>query len=342
MDFSAGPYRLVTQSDFDGVISAALLRSRGIVEKVKFVHPRDVQERLVELSANDIAVGLPYVKEVAAAFDHHLSESLKHGTHENYIVDPDADSSARVIWNYFGGVEAFPGVAEDLMTAVDRASSGRFTIDEVLGPTGWTLLYFVTDARTGLGRWGSFRLSNQQLLFDLMEYCVEHTIDEILELPDVAERVALYREHEPRFRDQILRCITEYHNVLIVDLTGEDDIFAGNRFVKYALFPHASCSVQIGWGFERQNLLVTASKSIFNRTCSANIGALLTAYGGGGHADAGTAQAGVEMASEAIEEIVERLSVAESEDGAARYRYKGPAAERIEDGHNSVINSDKE
>ena len=48
------------------------------------------------------------------------------------------------------------------------------------------------DSRTGLGRFREFRVSNYDLMMQLIDYCREHTIDEILDLPDVREWVDLY------------------------------------------------------------------------------------------------------------------------------------------------------
>ena len=321
--FDAGPYRLVTQSDFDGVVSAALLRSLGIIEQIKFVHPRDVQNRLIELGPSDISSGLPFIEGVAAAFNHQLSESLKSANSQRYICEPQAPSSARVIWNYFGGRRTFKDIPDDLMDAVDRVSAGDFTKEEVLHPTGWSLLYFVIDARSGLGRFGTFRVSNQQLMIDLTEYCLELGVDEILALPDVSERVQLYRRHEERFAEQIVRCSTRWHNVLVVDLTGEDEILPGNRYVKFALFEEVNVAVQIMWGFERQYLVITAAKSIFDRSCSVNIGALMKQQGGGGHADAGTCQIPTDDAPKAVEQIVRRLCLVNEGPDHPRYRYRG-------------------
>lgn len=319
----AGPYRLVTQSDFDGLVSAALLRSRGIVDEVKFVHPRDVRDGLIELGAGDVSAGLPYVASVAMAFDHRLSETLRSGTPRNHFVQASAPSTSRAIWDFFGGEQAFPDFPQDLLAVADRVGGGTFTREDVLSPNGWILLSFVIDPRTGLGRWANFRVSNQQLLLDLMDYCLELSVEEILQLPDIVERVTVYREHEDAFRDQIERCSLLWHNVLLVDLTGEDEIFGGNRFVKFALFPQASVSVQITWGFERRHFVITVAKSIFNRSCSVNIGALMAQQGGGGNADAGTCQLPKDEAPRAVDQIVERLSEVPVTDSGGRFRYKG-------------------
>ena len=66
--------RLVTRSDFDGLACAMMFRELGIIEDIKFVHPKDVQDGKIELSSNDITTNLPYDPRVALCFDHHESE----------------------------------------------------------------------------------------------------------------------------------------------------------------------------------------------------------------------------------------------------------------------------
>lgn len=300
-------YRLVTRSDFDGLVCAVLLKSKNLIDEIKFVHPKDMQDGLIAISGDDITTNLPFVDGVHLAFDHHYSETERVGSRDNYIIDPDAPSTARVVYDYYGGAEAFPSVSESMMAAVDKGDSADFTRDEVLEPEDWNLLNFIMDARTGLGRFRNFRISNYQLMMDLIDYCIDHDIDDILRLPDVAERVELYFEHQDKFREQIRSIARVEDNVLIVDLRGEDTIYAGNRFVKYALFPDTNVSVQVIWGFKRQNTVLTVGKSIFNRTSTVNIGALMLQYGGGGHNAAGTCQVPNDRAEEVLRDVVATL-----------------------------------
>lgn len=300
-------FRLVTRSDFDGLVCAVLLKSKGLIDEIKFVHPKDMQDGLIAISGDDITTNLPYVDGVHLAFDHHYSETERVGTRDNYIIEPDAPSTARVVYNHYGGADAFPTVAEAMLVAVDKGDSADFTREEVLDPEGWTLLNFIMDARTGLGRFRNFRISNYQLMMDLIDYCIDHDIQDILDLPDVAERIELYFEHQEKFRQQIADIGTPDGNVLIVDLRGEETIYAGNRFVKYALFPETNVSVQIIWGFKRQNTVLTVGKSIFDRSCPVNIGQLMLSYGGGGHANAGTCQVPNNRAEEVLAEVVAAL-----------------------------------
>ena len=300
-------YRLVTRSDFDGLVCAVLLRTRGLIDEIKFVHPKDMQDGLIAISDDDITTNLPYIEGVHLAFDHHYSETIRVGEKDNYIIDPDAPSAARVVYDYYGGAEAFPTVSDQMMIAVDKGDSASFTEEEVLHPEDWNLLNFIMDARTGLGRFRNFRISNYQLMMDLIEYCADHDIDDILSLPDVAERVELYLEHQDKFRAQMENAGRRDGNVLIIDLRGEETIYAGNRFVKYALFPDANVSVQIIWGFKRQNTVLTVGKSIFNRSCNVNIGDLMLSYNGGGHNNAGTCQVPNDEAEKVLAEVIATL-----------------------------------
>lgn len=299
-------YRLVTRSDFDGLVCAVLLRELDLIDEIKFVHPKDMQDGLIAISGDDITTNLPFVDGVYLAFDHHASETIRIGARDNYIIDPNAPSAARVVYNYYGGKSVFPRITEEMLLAVDKGDSADFNQEEVLNPQGWNLLNFIMDARTGLGRFRNFRISNYQLMMDLIDYCKDHTIEDILSLSDVSERVDLYFEHQEKFKEQMKRCGVMNGDVLIVDLRQQDTIFAGNRFVKYALFPESTISVQIMWGFKKQNTVLTVGKSIFNRGNPINIGELMLTYGGGGHANAGTCQ----VANDAADDVLQRVIAA--------------------------------
>ncbi len=303
-------YRLVMRSDFDGIVCAVLLRKLGLVgDDITFVHPKDMQDGNVEITGNDITANLPYVEGVHLAFDHHISETIRlEEKKKNYIIDPDAPSTARVVYDYYGGKEKLPDVPVEMVEAVDKADSAQFTKDEVLHPQNWVLLHFIMDPRTGLGRFHDFRISNYNLMMDLIGYYEKHTIDEILELPDVKERVDIYSEHEENFKNQIKQCSTVYKNLVILDLREEEVIYPGNRFMIYALFPECNISMHIMWGKQKQNTVFAVGKSIFNRTSKTNIGELMLQYGGGGHASAGTCQVDADSADEVLKELIEKIN----------------------------------
>ncbi|CAO3372458.1 exopolyphosphatase [Azospirillum argentinense] len=300
-------YRLVTRSDFDGLVCAVLLKELGILDEIKFVHPKDMQDGKVEISDRDITTNLPYVPGVHLAFDHHLSETIRVGKRDNHIIEPDAPSAARVVYNYYGGKERFPTISDAMMAAVDQADSAQYGIEDILKPQGWTLLNFIMDARTGLGRFRDFRISNYQLMMELIDCCRNHGIEEILALPDVKERVDLYTEHEAKFSDQLARCSTIRGNVVVIDLRREETIYAGNRFMIYAMYPESNVSIHVLWGLKQQNTVLACGKSIINRSSRTNIGPLMLEYGGGGHEAAGTCQVDNDKAETVLEEIVARM-----------------------------------
>ena len=238
-------YRLITRSDFDGLVCAAILCELQMLDDILFVHPKDMQDGLIEVTSRDIITNLPYVEGCHLCFDHHCSEAVRNGNvvRQNLILDPDADSTARVLFNYFGGAERFPRISLEMMEAVDKADSARFTRDEILAPRDWSMLNFIMDPRTGLGRFSNFRISNYQLMMALVDFCRTHSIKQILALPDVKERVDLYNSQRENFLEQIARCSGVYGNVVVMDYRNEETIYSGNRFLVYALFPESNISV---------------------------------------------------------------------------------------------------
>ena len=304
-------YRLVTRSDFDGLVCAVLLKALDLVDDIAFVHPKDVQDGMVPIGPGDITTNLPYSPQAHLVFDHHLSETLRNlRIAPNHVIDPQAPSAARVVYDHYGGRERFPSVSEELMRAVDQADSAQYDLEEVLHPTGWVLLNFLMDSRTGLGRFRDFRISNYQLMMRLIDECSRHGVEEILRLPDVAERVDLYRAQSEPFVEQLRRCTSVRGTVAVVDLRPEETIHAGNRFVVYALYPDCSVSAHVLWGKQRQNTVIAVGKSILNRGAGADIGALMLSYGGGGHANAGTCQVPHDQADRVVDEIVDQLHAA--------------------------------
>ena len=303
--------RLVTRSDFDGLVCAMLLKELDIIDDIKFVHPKDVQDGKVELTENDITTNLPFDPRVGLAFDHHESEMLRNDPEKfggKYYIEPHARSAARVVYNYYGGAGTFKSVTEEIMTAVDKGDSADYTLDEILNPKGWVLINYLMDPRTGLGRFHDFRISNYDLMMELIDYCVGHTIDEILELPDVKERVDLYFEQADLFKKQLKRIAKVHDKVVVLDLRNEEVIHAGNRFMIYALYPETEISVHVAWGFKKQNTAVMIGKSIVNKSSDFDIGALCLKYGGGGHRNAGTCQLENDEVDEKLPVIIKELN----------------------------------
>lgn len=306
----AKKYRLVTRSDFDGLVCAVLLKELNLIDEIKFVHPKDMQDGKIDISENDITTNLPFVKDVHLAFDHHYSETLRNEKAANHIIDPDAPSAARVVYDYYGGNDAFPNVSDDLMNAVDKGDSADFTEEEIVNPTGWPLLNFIMDARTGLGRFKHFNISNYDLMMDLIDYCRDHDIDDILNLPDVKERTDLYFQYEEDFKEQLKRCSKIHKNLVVLDLREDETIYPGNRFMIYALYPECNISIHVLWGLKKQNTVFAVGHSIVNRTCKTNVGELMLKHHGGGHEKAGTCQVESSKSSIVLEELIAEITQA--------------------------------
>ncbi|MEO5733025.1 MAG: exopolyphosphatase [Rubrivivax sp.] len=300
---SPGPYRLLTRSDMDGLVCAVILKELGLLGEIVFHHPKDVQDGKVAVNGHDILTNLPYVPGCGLCFDHHASEAIRNGYGNgqsdsssavppaNHILHPEAKSAARVVYDHYGGKARFGNrISDAMMDAVDKADSAGFSRDDVLQPQGWELLSFLMDARTGLGRFRDFRVSNYQLMMTLIDCCRDLPIDDILALPDVKERVDLFFSQHALFREQLQRLATVHGNLVVLDLRDEAVIHAGNRFVVYAMFPQCDISLHVMWGRDKLNTVYTVGKSIFDRGNPLPIGELMLSHGGGGHDGAGTCQ----------------------------------------------------
>jgi nanoRNase/pAp phosphatase (c-di-AMP/oligoRNAs hydrolase) len=302
-------FRLVTRSDFDGLVCAVLLKHLDMLDDILFVHPKDMQDGKVEITNRDITTNLPYVPGVHLSFDHHLSETIRNkDKKDNHIIDADAMSASRVVYDYYGGAKTFPARWNLMMEEVDKADAAQFSKEEILNPKNWVLLNYLMDPRTGLGRFRNFRISNYNLMMALIDYCKDHEIEEIMQMPDVVERVTLYNEQAELFKEQVKRCVTIHKNLIVLHLKPEETIYAGNRFMIYALYPEQNISIHEMWGLKQQNTVFAIGKSIVNRSSKTNIGELCLSYGGGGHEKAGTCQIDNDKAETVLPEIIAKIN----------------------------------
>ncbi|MDT8445296.1 MAG: exopolyphosphatase [bacterium] len=303
--------RLLTRSDFDGLVCAALLYEAEVITDIKFVHPKDVQDGKIEVGPDDVLANVPYAPGVGLWFDHHASEddrlNLKDGMkYEGQSTK--APSCARVIFDYYGGAEKFKGmVANGLMEAVDKCDSGQFDRSDILDPKGWVLLSFIMDPRTGLGRYKDYRISNYQLMEKLAHKCRQESVEAILGDADVKERIDRYFEQEAEYEGMLKQYTQTDKNVLVIDLHDCSEIVTGNRFKEYVVYPNQNISIRIIWGFQKQNMVMTVGHSVFNRTSKTDVGKLMLKYGGGGHPYVGTCQVPTEDWERIRDEIITQL-----------------------------------
>jgi len=305
--------RLVTRSDFDGLICAVLLKHIGKIDSIKFVHPKDLQDGIFAVNSNDVLANVPFVPGCGLWFDHHATEIDRVVGKIPFTGECRlAPSAARVVYDHFGGEKTFPGI-EEMMLGVDKADSAQFTREEILHPTGWNLLSFVMDSRTGLGRFRDYRISNYQLMYDLIDACLKLNIDQILKLPDVQERVLRYFQHDVLFREMVTEHSRTVGNVIISDLRDVDPIYCGNRFLIYAMHPQQNCSIWIVNGRENRNVSFALGHSIINKTCTVDLGSICRKFGGGGHRVAGTCQVAHEEVETTLQALIDSMSGVPSE-----------------------------
>lgn len=296
--------RLVTRADFDGLACGTILLELGLIDSWKFVHPKDLQDGKIEVGPDDVLTNVPFVPGCGLWFDHHASEFER--------VDPDVDvegarylapSCARIVYQYYEGEQRLSYMAE-MIDAVDKVDSAQLSVDEITNPKGWVLLGFLMDPRTGVGRNKNFRKGNFELMEELMEACRNYTIDELMMMPDVAERVEYYHQQSADFRKMILDYSRVEGDVVITDLRGVSSIKTGNRFLLYSLFPSQNISIWVVDGFA-DNCVIATGHSIINRTSTVDVGKKMAAYGGGGHKQVGTCQVPHEDGDRIIAELID-------------------------------------
>lgn len=298
--------RLLTRSDFDGLACGTLLKHLGIIDGWKFVHPKDMQDGLIEVTENDVLANVPYVPGCALWFDHHASETERLGNITFEGESRIAPSAARIIYDYYGGEEKMPQFSE-MILAVDKVDSANLAVDEIQNPKDWIMLGFIMDPRTGLGRFQNYRISNYQLMESLLDECRVKSISEILAMPDVKERIDVYNEQNRLFIEMLKKYSRAEKNVIITDVRDAETIYSGNRFLIYSLFPEQNISIWVVWGKGKQNVAVAVGHSVLNRTSKTDVGALMLEYGGGGHKQVGTCQVPADNADEAVSALIGRM-----------------------------------
>lgn len=301
--------RLLTRSDFDGLACAVFLKEAGIIDCWKFVHPKDLQDGLIEVGEDDCLANVPFVPGCGLWFDHHSSEQERNAYQGKYKgISASSPSCAHLIYDYYGGAARFEG-DELLLEAVDKVDSANLTVDEISKPDLWILLGYIMDPRTGLGRFHNFRVSNYELMEQLIDWCHTMPIEKIMCNPDVKERVELYYEQTEKFMQMVKEHTIVRENTIVTDLRGVDPIYTGNRFMLYGMYPEQNISVWIVSGKGGTGCSCAVGYSVINRTCKVDVGALMLKYGGGGHTKVGTCQFSDEAMQEKSAQMLNELIV---------------------------------
>lgn len=296
--------RLVTRGDMDGLTSAVIITQQEPIDEVVLVHPQDITDKKVPIGPGDILANLPYHPGCGMWFDHHLLTDSNEKPPENfrgrYRIAP---SAARLVYEHY--LEKHPGDPallrlQRLVDETDRVDAASLTPDDVENPRDYILLGYTIDSRTGLGQF-------QRYFLNLVEWLKSMPIEQVLEQPEVKERVGRIRGEQQAFKALLRRNSFQLSNVVVTDLREVDNLPAGNRFLIYTLFPDSNVSLRVHWGPARHSVIAAVGHSIFNRSCKTSVGELMSRFGGGGHQGAGTCVLPLEKAADAIDEILFEL-----------------------------------
>jgi len=296
--------RLVTRGDLDGLTSAVIITMKEPVDEIVLVHPQDITDKRIEIRSDDVLVNLPYDPRCGMWFDHHLltdsNEKPPESFRGRYGLAP---SAARLVYEYY--TDRDPDDPElrkfdRLVSETDRLDAALLTPDDVENPRDYILLGYTIDSRTGLGDFETY-------FRNLVGHLKTKSIQEVLALPEVRERIQRLRNDQVEFRRLLSRNSFLLNNVVVTDLREIERLPSGNRFLVYTLFPEANVSLRVHWGPRHGSVIAAVGHSIFNRTCNTSVGELMSRYGGGGHRGAGTCVLPIEKAADAIDEILFEL-----------------------------------
>jgi hypothetical protein len=291
--------RLITRGDLDGLTGAVLVTSMESIDGIELVHPKDMQDSKVAVTNKDIIVNLPYHPKCAKWFDHHFGTEEAEVTHKfdgRYGVAP---SASRLVFEYYDhpSLDKFG----ELVSETDRVDAAQLTMEDIVNPKRYVLLSYTLDPRTGLG--GAFRT----YFHNLLDWIKVHPINEVLAMPEVAEKVREIRDSQKTFEKELRKHSKVDGNVVLTDFRRKAKRPVGNRFLVYALYPEANVWMNVFGGHSKETIVIALGHSILNRTCNTNIGELCAEFGGGGHRGAGTCQVSRAKAKKTIDEILGRL-----------------------------------
>jgi nanoRNase/pAp phosphatase (c-di-AMP/oligoRNAs hydrolase) len=274
--------RLVTRGDLDGLTCAVLISLNEAVEDFLLAHPQDITDGRLDVQPTDILANLPYHPRCALWFDHHMHTATPAAPPPDFRGSfGEAPSAARLVYEYYGGEEKMPQLA-DVVRETDRLDSADLTAQDILAPAGYIQLGLTLDSRTGLGTFEDY-------FFTLMALLLRNTpVKEILAHPQVNKRCEVMAQEDAAFREALRDHSTVDGNVVITDFRDIDHPPIGNRFLVYALYPEVNVSVRLHWGPGREYPMLLVGHSVLNRTCRTNVGELCARYGGGGHRGAGS------------------------------------------------------
>ena len=293
--------RIVTRGDMDGLTGSVIVSVNEDVDEIVLIHPQDITEGRTPIHGDDVLINVPYHPDCGLWFDHHEHTATYPKPPEkfkgSYGLTP---SAARLVYEYYGGSKAMPEF-ERLVAETDRFDSAELSPGDVITPHDYIQLGFTIDSRTGMGAFQDYFLT----LYDLL--CKGLPINEVLAHPAVALRCQQMARRQEAFRKALEAHSRLAGNVIVTDFRPLSEPPIGNRFLVYAVFPEADVSLRLHWGPQRESVVAAIGHSIFNRTCSVDLGDLAARYGGGGHRGAASIPVPADTAEEVVESLIQEL-----------------------------------
>ncbi|MDZ7316223.1 MAG: hypothetical protein ONA69_05680 [candidate division KSB1 bacterium] len=264
--------RIVTHSDFDGVVSASLVSFALGINFIVFTQPRLIAEARISLTEKDIVCDLPYPLVCGMWFDHH------EGNLEDLIyrkIDPSLvpgrfsvkDSCARVIFEHYADV-AFPPHMAQLVDEADIIDAFNYkSIEEWRRETPARIVDSTIKVKeeSAEAKW--------EYLRQLVRHMQDHPLEEIAQMPSVKKRYRLYQQEEERMIEQIKDEISflpedTEHRVMIIDLTRHNRRPNLIKHLAYLVYPQAEAVLQVANLYEDQ---VKTNNLSFSMSLSLNM-----------------------------------------------------------------------
>lgn len=288
--------RIVTRPDFDGIVCAVLLlEAEEIESRILWVEPSEIQKGVVDITEGDIMANLPYDNRCSIWFDHHVSNAMTVNFKGAFKIAP---SAAGIIYEYYLKQGKIKNNFDELVKETDIIDAADLTEDQVLHPERYPylLLSMTVNNRDD---------SDPPYWNRLVQMLRKHSIEEIIDNPEVKERCEKVILENQRFEGILKQYTVVDGNISISDFRSLDRSPSGNRFLTYSLFPQTIASIKIRYdNDDKDTVIISIGRSIFNKGSLVNIGELLARYGGGGHAGAGGCSMDKRDADNNIKEII--------------------------------------
>ena len=201
--------RIVTDSDLDGVVTAAILGRWWADAEVVFGHPGELRAGLFDDLIDEwtAVCDLPMHPKCGLSIDHHQSNRPGDNESRAMVVWKDAPSAARIAYELFHKVIDLSDL-EDLLDWVDKLDSGSISHEEFLSHAPAVWLSRIVDSGEEATAWVLEQLKSGV------------TIEEILADSRISKLVTEKKEELENLNEIILSNMRIQDRIAVVRLDG--------------------------------------------------------------------------------------------------------------------------